>query len=337
MNISIFAAIGSQNLWDELIVKNEIKALREQYGKYTNFTIYSYDVSNPFIIDPYVKYVEYFPIWIKNPKNIFRNLKNFLTFLINTTSADLIVIWWGGIFFDNEGSSVSSPLNQWLFRTQLFKLFQKRVLFYGVWIHVTQEKNIEIIKKIFSYTKAEVTVRDKASHALLSKIGIDSKIILDPVFNDNNSKNSVLDESFLIKQINPQTFKITDLPSYDYSNKTVGIAFRKGYFQNDILAISEIIEYLKNLWANIILIPNSVHPLDKESDDLYFLNNFAKQHNIEISENITKSYDIYKKRKIDLCFAMRLHGIILAQVYKIPYMAFSYSKKTDEIIKIIKN
>jgi hypothetical protein len=45
-----------------LIVKNEIKALREQYGKYTNFTIYSYDVSNPFIIDPYVKYVEYFPI-----------------------------------------------------------------------------------------------------------------------------------------------------------------------------------------------------------------------------------------------------------------------------------
>jgi hypothetical protein len=38
-----------------------------------------------------------------------------------------------------------------------------------------------------------------------------------------------------------------DLPSYDYSNKSVGIAFRQGYFENDILAINEIIEYLKNL------------------------------------------------------------------------------------------
>jgi polysaccharide pyruvyl transferase WcaK-like protein len=98
----------------------------------------------------------------------------------------------------------------------------------------------------------------------------------------------------------------------------------------------EIIEILLAQKAKIILIPNSIHPLDKSSDDYLFLNTFAQTYNLEILENISKSYTAYKERKIDICFAMRLHSIILSQVYDIPYIAFSYSKKTDEILKIIK-
>jgi polysaccharide pyruvyl transferase WcaK-like protein len=46
-----------------------------------------------------------------------------------------------------------------------------------------------------------------------------------------------------------------------------------------------------------------------------------------------ESYEIYTKKKIDINLAMRLHSIILSHVYSIPYIAISYSKKTDEITK----
>jgi len=48
-----------------------------------------------------------------------------------------------------------------------------------------------------------------------------------------------------------------------------------------------------------------------------------------------ESYDIYKNKKIDICLVMRLHAIILSQVYGIDFIAFSYSKKTDEVLKIL--
>ena len=37
-------------------------------------------------------------------------------------------------------------------------------------------------------------------------------------------------------------------------------------------------------------------------------------------------------KKIDFALAMRLHSIILSQVYNIPFIWFSYSKKTAEIL-----
>jgi hypothetical protein len=45
-----------------LIVKNEIKALREKHGEDTKFTAYSYDIESPFLIENYITYAEYFPI-----------------------------------------------------------------------------------------------------------------------------------------------------------------------------------------------------------------------------------------------------------------------------------
>ena len=78
--ISIFAAIWSQNLWDELILKNEIKLLRNEFWEKTKFFVFTYDKTDIFFTDKYVKYKEYFPIWIKNKKNIFRNIFNFFHF-----------------------------------------------------------------------------------------------------------------------------------------------------------------------------------------------------------------------------------------------------------------
>jgi polysaccharide pyruvyl transferase WcaK-like protein len=38
---------------------------------------------------------------------------------------------------------------------------------------------------------------------------------------------------------------------------------------------------------------------------------------------------------MDLVLAMRLHSIILSQVYNIPFIWISYSTKTDEVLKTI--
>jgi len=47
-------------------------------------------------------------------------------------------------------------------------------------------------------------------------------------------------------------------------------------------------------------------------------------------------YDVYKQKQIDICFSMRLHSMILASVYKIPFFAFSYAKKTDMIEELLR-
>jgi polysaccharide pyruvyl transferase WcaK-like protein len=42
-----------------------------------------------------------------------------------------------------------------------------------------------------------------------------------------------------------------------------------------------------------------------------------------------ETYSIYKEKKIDFCFSMRLHSIILSQIYAIPFLSLPYSKKGD--------
>ena len=47
-------------------------------------------------------------------------------------------------------------------------------------------------------------------------------------------------------------------------------------------------------------------------------------------------YDVYKNKEIDICFSMRLHSIILSHVYEIPFVWISYTKKTDEVLDLLK-
>ena len=91
MIISIFASIWAENLWDELILKNEIEILRQRYSeKNPKFIVFSYDIKNPFYTSEDTEYKEYFPIWSKNLKNIFRNVINFFIFLYVSLKSDLI-------------------------------------------------------------------------------------------------------------------------------------------------------------------------------------------------------------------------------------------------------
>lgn len=321
-------ATWCQNLGDELILKNEIKLLEKEYNwKKINFNVFSYDLKDDFLNFENVKYLEYFPIWIKNPKNFFRNLKN-LYLMINTIFlSDEVVFGWGWIIFDNEKGNYSNPLKQILFRKKIAEFFNKKIRFFAISIDIKNENNYKIVKNIFLNTK--VLVRDELSKDFLTKLWIKSQKVLDPVFYDNGE--FIENNKLLLKSIEPNEFWVWIFSTVDISWKTIWLALRKWYFwKKEIDKINEVIEYLLKNNSKIILLPHSFHKNDEVANDYLYLKQFLKPW-VEISNSIYETYDFYKQKKIDLCLSMRLHSMILSKVYGIEFIAIKYSKKTHMI------
>ena len=85
--------------------------------------------------------------------------------------------------------------------------------------------------------------------------------------------------------------------------------------------INELINYLLSQNAHIILVPHSFHKTDILANDVHFLEKFLRNNeNISLCENLQESYAIYRQKKADIVLAQRLHAIILAQVYQIPFV-----------------
>ncbi len=340
MIISIFASIWCQNLGDELILKNEIIFLRQKYEKYApDFKVFTYDKNDIFYSADDIEYCDYFPIWIKNPKNLIKNIKAFFNFLNLTKKSDLIVIWWGWIFFDEEKQNVGNPLKQWIFRTSIFRFYKKKIHFFAPWINIKNDENLTKIKSIF-FPSYKITVRDEYSYILLKKLYLESNVELtkDPVFYDklNSTWIDIGQRGKLLWKVSCKNFDITNLFDYNFKNKAVWLAFRSGYLVDDITNIKLIIDFLLEQNANIILLPHSFHKTDSIANDYDFLNQFTKNENIKIASNMHEVYEHYINKSIDINLTMRLHSMILSYVYWINFLAFSYSTKTDEALKLMK-
>jgi polysaccharide pyruvyl transferase WcaK-like protein len=86
--------------------------------------------------------------------------------------------------------------------------------------------------------------------------------------------------------------------------------------------IKEVINYLLEKKAQVVLLPHSFNKSDDLANDFLFLQKFVKTESLDnksekicIKENMQEVYEVYKNKEIDFCFAMRLHSIILCQVY----------------------
>jgi polysaccharide pyruvyl transferase WcaK-like protein len=81
------------------------------------------------------------------------------------------------------------------------------------------------------------------------------------------------------------------------------------------------------------LLPHSFHKTDILANDYKFLSKFLRvTEKIRIINSMDEVYLKYIYKEMDIVLAMRLHSIILSQVYNIPYIAISYSTKTNEIL-----
>lgn len=339
MNIAILMSVWAQNLGDELILKNEIKLLEEKYSPLKcNFRVFTYDLDDKFVEASNIEYLEYFPIWIKQAKNIFRNIKNFINFSKTIKWADKVLIWWGGIIYENETQSVWNPLAQWLFRVKMAEYYKKDIVFYWVSIEVTEDsKNIELVRQIFK-PASEIFVRNKYSCDLLSKLWINSEIISDPVFYDKILENNLRWNDWFLQK--PETkspilktdtkdFSLSQFEYIDFSGKKVWIAFRSWKLNNEMSEINWLIDLIISKWWEIILLPHSFHEKDILANDYEFLKQFLREKVI-ITNSMQETYEVYKKNVLDICISMRLHSMILCQVYDIDYISLSYSKKTSE-------
>lgn len=337
MKITIFASIWSQNLWDELILKNEIKLLEKQYWEETNFIVFTYDKKNPFYKARNVEYKQYFPIWIRDYKNIFKNIINFFIFIFVIIRTDLIIIWWGWLFYDNEYQSVKSPLDSWLFRINVFNFFSKKYDFFRIWVNIKNKENNKKIEKIFKKAR-NIEVRDSYSFWLLNELWIKSEIKKDPVFYD---RKEIITKKSIIWKIDSKNFSASKISQIDFQELTVWIALRKWYLveksatseRMEEWKIRETINFILRNWWKVVLLPHSFHESDSKANDFKFLEKFVwSDQNITIKKSMVEVYSTYKNKEIDLCLSMRLHSIILSHVYEIPFIGLSYSKKTDEIL-----
>jgi polysaccharide pyruvyl transferase WcaK-like protein len=327
MNIAILMSVWCQNLGDELILKNEIELLREKYNSNSiNFKVFTYDTENIFFEDSFIEYLEYFPIWIKNPKNILRNIKNFINFSRIIKSSDKVVIWWGWIIYDSEIQSVWNPLAQWLFRVKMREYYKKDIIFFWVSIEVAKDsKNLELVKQIFTLAK-EIYVRNKYSYELLKSLLIHSEIILDPVFSDNWKKENF--KSPILK-LEASNFDLEKFKQIDFVGKKVWLAFRSWKLNDENKKIWDLINLILEKWWEVILLPHSFHKTDILANDSEFLKQFLREK-VSITNSMQETYEIYKKNLIDICVSMRLHSMILSQVYDIDFISISYSYKTSE-------
>ena len=327
MQISIMMSVWCQNLWDELILKNEIQKLQTMYWEDTIFNVFTYDTKDIFCNIKNTRYFEYFPISIKNPKNILRNIKNYFNFIKIIKKSDLVIFWWWWIFFDNEAWNFKNPLNQWLFRSNIINLLKKEILIYWVSLDIKDRKNDLKIKNIFSKA-IKVFVRDENSFNYLKWLDIKSTIIKDPVFYDN--KDYLENQSSLKGKVWVSDFNIDFLKSFDLKNKTIWIAFRKWYLKDEENNIKTILNYLISQNSKIILLPHSFHKIDFVANDFLFLNDFTASW-VSITNNMLDTYEVYKNKKIDFCLSMRLHSMILCESYKIDYINIAYAKKSNLI------
>ena len=352
MLISIFASIWSKNIGDELILKNEITILERKYGQDTEFIVFSYDPVNPFFQKNNITYREYFPLGIKEKRNIFKNISNFFSFLKAIRESDRIVVGGGWIIYDTEKEITNNPLDMWLFRAKFFKIFRKKVEFFRVGIDIKDisippkgKNNLEKVREIFAVAEY-VSVRDIYSNNLLTDLWIKSTLKKDPVFYDRNKD---IPETSLIKSIVSQDFSYQDFNGIEMEWKKIWISLRKGYLSNhksniadqmEEGKINEIINFILESGWEIVFLPHSFHEKNIPSNDYVFLKQFLRKEllqkfpkKISISKSMEQTYKYYKEKKIDICLAQRLHSIILSHVYEIPFIGISYGRKTNEVLQ----
>lgn len=349
MKIAIFASVWAQNLGDELILKNEIAAIesgkifpvpiaktfsKRQQSSLFDFRVFTYDKNSQFFHAENVTYIEYFPIWLRSIKNLFKNLVNCYRFVETVIWADFIIVWGGGLFYDSELQASQNNLNLWRWRTGIFRFFSKKVIFYGISIDIKNLWNKKLIQEIFD-RNFRVFVRDEATRLFLQDIWVTSKEIWDPVFYDNGE--DFPKKSLALKTIPSNQAEVSDFDDINMTGKVIWVAIRQWYFKegkDEWEFVKESLSaLLKKGVKKIVLLPMSFHPSDYQANDYYFLRNFISENIVMGGENMQEVYNNFKEKKIDMCIAMRLHSIILSQVYQIPYIALSYSRKTDEILK----
>ncbi|OGS45651.1 MAG: polysaccharide pyruvyl transferase CsaB [Elusimicrobia bacterium RIFOXYD2_FULL_34_15] len=244
-----------------------------------------------------------------NVKSI--NRYNICSILVELVKCKMLISGSGGLFQDTTAS-----LSLWYYLTiiNIAKILNRKVFIYAVGIGgIKRSFNKFLIKSCFNKVDF-ISVRTDYDKNILESFMINREIIVtaDPVFG-------------IVLPI-----KIKD---NQQKVKKIGIIIRKTkYWKEDTEIFSKLSEILtEKPGTEVILIPF------QKSSDLRILETIKKKSNAKISillwENIEDILNLFSQ--LDLVVSMRLHGLILAIKYNIPFVPISRYSKLINLMKTI--
>ncbi len=300
-------AAGAHNLGDELILREEIRFVREHYGKHVDITAFAYDLTDILTRDPGVRFVSYFPNRLN--EYFFKNIQFFFQNIWLIARADVLIIGGGGLIFDNEpGMSFWILFAQWSFRIKIARMFHTTILFWGIGLEISHTANKMKLRKLFVPWDF-ILVRDTQSKGLLDALEIPSVQVQDIVFLYESS-------------VEPR--RLSDLIP-------VGISVRGWFIENE-LAIPLIYDSLERQGYKPIFLVFST-AWEESQNDMLFIRRVMAGKRYNITKNIMQTLDVYPF--LYAIVGMRLHAGILACVHHIPYLPISYGSKTDKLIEML--
>ncbi len=213
----------------------------------------------------------------------------------------------GGSLLQNNTSDKS--LNYYLAIIKLAKMFGKKVVIFAQGFEgITGEKQINNVKKTLKKCDL-ITVRDEISKRFLDSLGIESKLLCDPVY------------SLKLPPYNPQGY--------------VGIQLRKSNSMDPL--------FLENLSDGITRYFKGkkikIYPFEKNYD-MGICEEFAqilkrkqRDMSVEVVSNTSILHIIKEFSTLEYLIAMRFHACVLGAMYGIKTMPIIYDNKVLNMAK----
>ncbi|MFH0947826.1 MAG: polysaccharide pyruvyl transferase CsaB [Elusimicrobiota bacterium] len=325
-DILISGYYGFKNAGDELILKAMITDLRF-YKPDVNITVLSAT-----------------PNETSNEHNVCAvNRWNVFSIVKEIAKCKMLLSGSGGLFQDTTGI-----LSLWYYLLIILtaKIFKKTVFIYATGIgEIRYSFNIFLIKKCFNNVDF-ITVRTEQDKKLLVSFGINKEITVtaDPVFGLKvRGRTGSLDPVISIERslsTEPSAGKPTIKTLADFQEdrslpkkQMVGIILRKTKnWKKDVQVFSELSDLIvKNLKAEVVLIPFQL------SKDIKLLNVIKNNTNVPVDifvwNDTGQLLELFSK--LYIIVSMRLHGLILAVKYKIPFVPIPRYSKIKNFLQMI--
>ena len=326
MKIALFGSYGEGNLGDEAICSAVIADIKNIYPD-AEILLFSHDVEDSMRRHGKNNNLKVRPMIATGFRSLIKQMKSsmFKESLNELKECNLVIIGGGGLFYDSEVSVGVNPILIWLIRVLIFRYLKLKIVLYGLGVGPIKSFISKKLLKILGNMVHSITVRDKYSEDILKSCKIYTPIVIsaDPVW-------GTVWETRTMQDINK-----TPMLKYDAKNK-LGIQLRKvkGMKETEFITLmAEFIDIMIDKYLlSVALIPMS----SRDPDDRLLLEKIQvkvrNENHVEIvdTKKVTDVPNVMQE--CDVLILSRMHSIIMASNLGIPYIALSYSPKTDDLL-----
>jgi len=327
MNFALLGSFGENNLGDEAILEAIILDIFK-FESESTIHVFTHDIEDSKTRFVRFSNVQFHPMIATGFRSIIKQLLSgdLLKNIKVLKSVNLISIGGGGLFYDSEKTIGLNPIFIWFLRILLFRLLNKKIVINAVGIGPIKSNFSKILLRFSMNLVHGITVRDKASEEFLRSLRVYRPITLtkDYAFTLNLKERSSDD----IKK-NP-LLKFT-------AKKIMGIQVRSIKGIKDTELINKMVDFIDLMISkylfSIVLIPMALKDDQDKilAEKIQIRSKNENQIEVYVPKTIHDVGNVFQE--CDSLILTRYHSIIVASKLGLPFIALSYSSKTDEVIK----